>query len=169
MTLRPRSGEWRCSDALVENIAGRARPCRFEWLAQRAAIIPLEVILTRIRWGGRQIIQAVINDISERKRAEAELLRSLAREGTGPTRAASFPWCRMVSHAARHHPVVGGNPRRLPGPARSGGSAHNDSIARNTRRMAHLMEVLVLGRLDAGKMDFRPAALAADVLPAHCG
>ncbi len=35
-----------------------------------------------------------------------------------------------------------------------------DSIARNTRRMAGMMEgVLVLSRLDAGKLDFRPAAL----------
>src|SRR4030095_15898539 len=37
---------------------------------------------------------------------------------------------------------------------------HLQSIAKNTRRMAHMMEeVLVLGRLDAGKMDFQPASL----------
>jgi signal transduction histidine kinase len=37
---------------------------------------------------------------------------------------------------------------------------HLRSIARNTRRMSELMEeVLVLGRLDAGKMDFHPAEL----------
>src|SRR5262249_3579731 len=37
---------------------------------------------------------------------------------------------------------------------------HLDSIARNTRRMSDLMEeVLVLGRLDAGKMAFEPAPL----------
>src|SRR6185436_5077750 len=35
-----------------------------------------------------------------------------------------------------------------------------DSISRNTRRMAGMMEeVLVLSRLDAGKLDFQPAAL----------
>ncbi len=34
------------------------------------------------------------------------------------------------------------------------------SIVKNTRRMADLMEeVLVLGRLDAGKMDFKPSRL----------
>src|SRR5205814_6811129 len=34
------------------------------------------------------------------------------------------------------------------------------SITRNTRRMAGMMEdVLVLSRLDAGKLDFQPAAL----------
>jgi signal transduction histidine kinase len=35
-----------------------------------------------------------------------------------------------------------------------------ESIARNTRRMAAMMEeILVLSRLDAGKLDFQPAAL----------
>src|SRR4030095_13016400 len=35
-----------------------------------------------------------------------------------------------------------------------------ESITRNTRRMAGMMEeVLVLSRLDAGKLDFQPAAL----------
>src|SRR5262249_29999062 len=45
----------------------------------------------------------------------------------------------------------------LPEPERR---EHLDSIARNTRRMSELMEeVLVLGRLDAGKMAFEPAPL----------
>jgi signal transduction histidine kinase len=35
-----------------------------------------------------------------------------------------------------------------------------DSIARNTRRMARMMEdILVLSRLEAGKLEFQPAAL----------
>ena len=38
-----------------------------------------EVILTRIEWGGRQAIQAVINDITKRKKAEAKLRESQAR------------------------------------------------------------------------------------------
>jgi len=37
------------------------------------------VALTRIEWSGRQVIQAFINDISERKKAEAELRASEAR------------------------------------------------------------------------------------------
>src|SRR6185503_5311593 len=37
---------------------------------------------------------------------------------------------------------------------------HLRSIARNSKRMAEMMEeVLVLGRLDAGRMDFKPAPL----------
>ena len=40
-----------------------------------------------------------------------------------------------------------------------------ESITRNTRRMAGMMEeVLVLSRLDAGKLDFQPAALDLNML-----
>jgi PAS domain S-box-containing protein len=54
---------------------------RFEWISRnpRGDCFPLEVILTRIPMGGRHIIQAVINDIAERKRAEEELRQSEAR------------------------------------------------------------------------------------------
>jgi PAS domain S-box-containing protein len=54
---------------------------RFDWVAcnSRDEEIPIEILLTRIQWGGRQIIQAVFNDISERKRAEVELRTSEAR------------------------------------------------------------------------------------------
>lgn len=54
---------------------------RFEWLARRknGETIPIEAILTRIQWGGKQIIQAAVNDTSERKRAEDELRASAAR------------------------------------------------------------------------------------------
>jgi PAS domain S-box-containing protein len=54
---------------------------RFEWLAQASdgRHIPLEVALTRIEWSGRQLIQAFITDITERKRAQAALAESEAR------------------------------------------------------------------------------------------
>jgi PAS domain S-box-containing protein len=54
---------------------------RFEWLARAAdnTDIPLEVTLTRINWNGREIIQAFITDITERKRAQAALAESEAR------------------------------------------------------------------------------------------
>jgi PAS domain S-box-containing protein len=54
---------------------------RFEWVARHAdgSDLPVEVILTRIEMGGRQLMQAVVNDIRERKRAEAELRESAER------------------------------------------------------------------------------------------
>ncbi len=53
---------------------------RFDWLscAPDGREIPMEVMLTRIEWSGRQIIQAFITDISERKRAQSALAESEA-------------------------------------------------------------------------------------------
>ena len=54
---------------------------RFEWIASApdGEEIPLEVALTRIQWSGRQVIQAFITDITERKRAQTALAESEAR------------------------------------------------------------------------------------------
>ena len=54
---------------------------RFEWIVLRRdnTEVPIEVFLTPIQLGGRQLIQAVCNDITERKRAEEELRQSEAR------------------------------------------------------------------------------------------
>ena len=54
---------------------------RFDWvgLNARGEEVLLEVILTRVELGGRKVIQAVINDISERKKAETELRASERR------------------------------------------------------------------------------------------
>jgi len=56
---------------------------RFDWVAcaPDGREIPLEVALTRIQWSGRQVIQAFITDITERKRAQAALAESEARFG----------------------------------------------------------------------------------------
>jgi PAS domain S-box-containing protein len=54
---------------------------RFDWLAcaPDGREIPMEVMLTRIEWSGRQVIQAFITDITERSRAAAALAESEAR------------------------------------------------------------------------------------------
>jgi PAS domain S-box-containing protein len=65
---------------------------RFEWLAfdRNGKDIPMEVALTRIDWSGRQVIQAFITDITERKQAERALREAnaeLRREVEQRTRA----------------------------------------------------------------------------------
>jgi PAS domain S-box-containing protein len=54
---------------------------RFDWVARRknGEDFPVEVFLTRVRLAGKQIIQAAVNDISQRKHAEDELRASAAR------------------------------------------------------------------------------------------
>ena len=51
----------------------------FEWMTVRpdGQLVPMDVLLTRIQWRGRWLIQAMVEDITERKRAEAELLKTL--------------------------------------------------------------------------------------------
>jgi len=138
---------------------------RFDWLAQHTdgRELPVEVILTRIEMGGRRVIQAMVNDISERKRAEAELLRSLAREKELSQLKTNF--VSMISHEFRtplgiilsSAEILDEYLDQLTPQERR---EQLQSIQKNSRRMAGLMEeALLLGRFEAGKMDFKPAPL----------
>jgi PAS domain S-box-containing protein len=51
---------------------------RFEWMIRHCTgrDLPAEVVLTRVEWSGRQLIQAFVTDISERKAAEEALRKS---------------------------------------------------------------------------------------------
>lgn len=142
---------------------------RFEWTHLHADghEVALDVVLSRIPNGDKNLMQAVVTDISARKRAEEELKRALERERELNQLKSNF--VSMVSHEFRT-PL---------GIIQSSAEILNDyldqlapderreqllSITKNARRMAGLMEdVLLLGRLDSGKMEFlpRPLDLAA--------
>jgi len=102
-------------------------------------------------------------DITQRKRAEVELLRALAREKELGQLRSHF--VSMVSHEFRtplgiiqsSAEILEDYLEHLKPAERKG---HLQSIRQNTRRMASLMEeALLLGSLDAGKMEFRPTPL----------
>jgi PAS domain S-box-containing protein len=102
-------------------------------------------------------------DITQRKQAEAELLRTLAREKELGQLRSNF--VSMVSHEFRtplgiiqsSAEILGDYLDRLE-PAERG--EHLQSICKNTRRMAALMEeVLLMGSFDAGKIEFKPTLL----------
>ncbi|MDB6031111.1 MAG: domain S-box [Verrucomicrobiales bacterium] len=102
-------------------------------------------------------------DITQRKQAEAELLKTLAREKELGQLRSKF--VSMVSHEFRtplgiiqsSAEILQDYLEQLEPSERK---EHLQSIQKNTRRMAGLMEeVLLIGSLDAGKMEFRPAAL----------
>ena len=102
-------------------------------------------------------------DVTDRKNAESELLKALAREKELGELKSSF--VSMVSHEFRtplgiimsSAEILQDYLDQLPADERN---AHLKSIQKNTRRMAELMEeVLLLGRFDAGKMEFQPKAL----------
>jgi len=138
---------------------------RFDWIMLRrdGAELPMEVFLTRIQFGGRQLIQAVCNDITQRKQAEAELVRTLAREKELGQLRSKF--VSMVSHEFRTPlGIIQSSAEILEDyldqlePAER--EDHLRSIRKNTRRMAGIMEeVLLIGSFDAGKMEFKLAAL----------
>jgi signal transduction histidine kinase len=113
--------------------------------------------------GGRHIIQAVVNDIGPRKQAEAELLKALAREKELGELKSNF--VSLVSHEFRtplgiilsSAEILRDYLEQLAPEERQ---QHLDSIRKSTRRMAELMEeVLLLGRFEAGRMDFHPEPL----------
>jgi PAS domain S-box-containing protein len=141
------------------------RSARFEWTGRtpQGRDIPLEVTLTRIEWSGRHLIQAFVTDITDRKNAEQELLKALAREKRLGELKSNF--VSMVSHEFRtplgiiqsSAEILRDYLHKLQPEERC---EQLTSITRNTRRMAEMMEnILVLGRLDAGKMDCRPVPL----------
>lgn len=138
---------------------------RFEWthLHSQGYELLMEVVLSRITDGDLHLVQAVVSDISERRRAETELKKALERERELNQLKSDF--VAMVSHEFRT-PL---------GIIQSSAEILDDyldqlapeerreqlgSITKNARRMAGLMEdVLLLGRLDAGRMEFRPGPI----------
>jgi PAS domain S-box-containing protein len=138
---------------------------RFEWIVLRrdGTEIPIEVFLTPIQLGGRQLIQAVCNDITQRKQAEAELLRTLAREKELGQLRSNF--VSMVSHEFRTPLAIIQSSAEILDDyqgqlEKAERKDHLQSIRKNTRRMAALMEeTLLIGSFDAGKMEFKPTLL----------
>jgi signal transduction histidine kinase len=102
-------------------------------------------------------------DVTERKQAEAELLRTLDREKELGRLRSNF--VSMVSHEFRtplgiiqsSAEILEDYFEHLEPVERKD---HLQSIRKNTRRMAGMMEeVLLIGSLNAGKMEFKPALL----------
>jgi PAS domain S-box-containing protein len=62
------------ADRLIAE-AYRAGTCRFEWMHRRqdGSDFPCEIMLSSLMIGGRQVLQAVARDVTERKEAEEKL------------------------------------------------------------------------------------------------
>ena len=102
-------------------------------------------------------------DITQRKQAEAELLRTLAREKELGQLRSKF--VSMVSHEFRTPLAIIQSSAEilddyLDQLEKAERKDHLQSIRKNTRRMAALMEeTLLIGSFDAGKMEFKPTPL----------
>ncbi|HVU23587.1 MAG TPA: PAS domain S-box protein [Opitutus sp.] len=138
---------------------------RFEWVGRRIGgkEFAMEVTLTPLQLGGQDLLQAVIIDLSDFKRTEAELQNALRQERELNQLKTDF--VSVVSHEFRT-PLeiimssVDNLDRyhdRLPGEKRT---ELLRTIHKSVRRMAGMMEeVLVLGRFDSGGTQFKPAPL----------
>ena len=139
----------------------RARECRFRNRSGRqfTMLLSSEVI----QLNGVPHLLSLGLDITLRKQAEIEVLKALGREKELGQLKSNF--VSMVSHEFRTPlAIIQSSAELLREFFQRMEPAERDeqleSITGNTRRMAGMMEeILVLSRLDAGKLDFRPSAL----------
>ena len=96
------------ADVAAEKIdaAMRGNVSRFEWTAMRADGVPLdvEISLSRVEVGGGSYLQAIVRDITERKRMEAALSESERRYRT------LIEWSPEPTGVHRHGKIVYVNP-----------------------------------------------------------
>ncbi len=139
----------------------RERECRVLNRHKKVSTMLVSGVIIEIN--GEDHLLSMMVDISQRKQAEVELHRTLEREMELSQLKSSF--VSMVSHEFRtplgiiqsSAELLRDFYQRMQPEERT---EQLDSISRNTRRMAGMMEeILILSRLDAGKLDFRPVAL----------
>src|SRR6266436_3043583 len=137
------------------------KECR--WRNRRGELLTILLSADTITLGQTPHVLLLALDITQRKQAEVEILKTLAREKELGQLKINF--VSMVSHEFRtplgiiqsSAELLRDFQGRMPTSERD---AQLESIRKNTRRMAGMMEeVLVLSRLDAGKLNFQPAVL----------
>jgi PAS domain S-box-containing protein len=139
----------------------RQRECR--WRNRRGQVFTILLSAETIQVNDVAHVLSMALDITQRKQAEVEMLKALGREKELSQLKSNF--VSMVSHEFRTPlAIIQSSAELLREFFQKMQPAERDeqleSITGNTRRMAGIMEeILVLSRLDAGKLDFRPSAL----------
>jgi PAS domain S-box-containing protein len=154
--------------AVWEELAGtgsiRQRECR--WRNRRGQVFTILLSVETIKLNNVPHVLSMALDITQRKQAEVEMLKALAREKELSQLKGNF--VSMVSHEFRTPlAIIQSSAELLREFIQKMQPAERDeqleSITGNTRRMAGMMEeILVLSRLDSGKLEFRPSALELD-------
>ena len=142
---------------------GAIRQREVRWRNRRGQALTILLSAQSIMLNNTPHILSFGQDITQRKRAEVELLKTLEREKELSQLKSNF--VSMVSHEFRtplgiiqsSSELIRDFHGRMQPDERE---EQLESITRNTQRMAGMMEeILVLSRLDAGKLDYFPAAL----------
>jgi PAS domain S-box-containing protein len=159
VNLEDRAKFW----ADLERNNGSVREIEVQARSQRGTVHTLLLSAERIEINREPHLLIFAMDITQRKQAEAELLRTLAREKELGQLRSKF--VAMVSHEFRTPlGIIQSSAEILEDYLEqlelSEREDHLHSIRDNTRRMAAIMEeALFIGSFDAGKMEFRPAAM----------
>ena len=143
----------------------------FEWIHRRGdgTDIPCEIRVARMPASGRDLVIGAVVDITVRKKAEAELRAALEQEKELSQLKSNF--VTVVSHEFRTPlgVIMSGADilehyfDRLQPEKRA---SHLQDIRHATRQMTALMEeVLLLGKVESGKMECRPQPIN---LPEFC-
>jgi PAS domain S-box-containing protein len=139
----------------------RQRECR--WRNRRDEVLTVLLSAERITIDNQPHVLSLVQDISQRKNAEVEMLKALAREKELGQLKSNF--VSMVSHEFRTPLGIIQSSAELlrdfyEKMRTDEREEQLESIFGNTRRMAGMMEeILVLSRLDAGKLEFQPTSL----------
>jgi PAS domain S-box-containing protein len=139
----------------------RQKECR--WFTRAGEPVTILLSAEIINFNKAPHVLSLALDITQRKRAEEELLRALEREKELSQLKSNF--VSMVSHEFRTPlGIIQSSAELLRDFYQKMGQGEREeqlgSISGNTRRMAGMMEeILVLSRLDAGKLQFNPASL----------
>src|SRR5580704_4808330 len=147
----------------LERSNGSLREIEVQARSQRGTVHTLLVSAESIEINREPHLFIFALDITERKQAEAELIRTLAKEKELWRLRSEF--VALVSHEFRtplgiiqsSAEILKDYLERLEPSERED---HLQSIRNNTRRMARVMEeVLFMGSFEAGKMEFKPAVV----------
>ncbi|HEY5909886.1 MAG TPA: PAS domain S-box protein [Verrucomicrobiae bacterium] len=154
-----------CWDELLSIGSIRQRECR--WRDRRGQVFTILLSAETIRLNDVPHVLSMVLDITERKQAEVEMRKALGREKELSQLKGNF--VSMVSHEFRTPlAIIQSSAELLREFFQKMQPAERDeqlaSIIGNTRRMAGMMEeILVLSRLDAGRLEFRPSALDLNI------
>jgi PAS domain S-box-containing protein len=129
---------------------------RFEWIHKRAdsgMTFPTDVLLTAMELNGKPVLQAVIRDITMRKRVEEELLR--AKNAAEAASKAKSEFLANMSHEIRT-PMNGvlGTTELLLSTELSDKQRHLASMVHRSGRtlLAIIKDILDFSKIEAGKL-----------------
>ncbi|MEM9091342.1 MAG: response regulator [Cyanobacteria bacterium P01_F01_bin.53] len=153
----------RPSADMVKEITHKVRQLRtynFEWTHQRTdgQCFPAEVWLTHMIIDDQPLVQAVVRDITVRKRAEANLLQ--AKEAAEIANPAKSTFVANKSHELRSplNAILGFS--QLMGRSRELSAEHRDNINIINRSGEHLLnlinDVLDMSKIEAGQVKLTP-------------